>query len=101
VALCNDGFRGYADHMDTGEFAAGLDRLVDRAGQDAVAIMCAESVWWRCHRRLTSDALVLLRGRTVGHLFHDGRVVEHRPSPEARIDDQRWRLVYDVGVLLS
>jgi uncharacterized protein (DUF488 family) len=101
VALRNDGFRGYADHMETDEFAAGLDHLTDIAGRQAVAIMCAESVWWRCHRRLTSDALVLVRGVPVQHLLHDGRVAEHRPSSEARVDGDRRRLVYDVGVLLS
>jgi uncharacterized protein (DUF488 family) len=99
VALRNDGFRGYADHMDTAEFAAGLDRVLDLAGEGRAAIMCAESVWWRCHRRLTADALVVRRGVAVGHLFHDGRVTDHRPSPETRLDADR--LVYDVGVLLG
>jgi uncharacterized protein (DUF488 family) len=99
VALRNDGFRGYADHMETDEFAAGLGHVLDLARHRPVAMMCAESLWWRCHRRLTSDALTLLRGATVVHLLHDGRATEHRPSPEARIDGDR--LVYDVGVLLT
>jgi uncharacterized protein (DUF488 family) len=54
--------------------------------------MCAESVWWRCHRRLLADHLVLIEEIGVEHLFHDGRLVEHVPTPEARrIED---RLVY-------
>jgi uncharacterized protein (DUF488 family) len=99
VALRNDGFRAYADHMATTEFSEGLDRVVYLAGRHRVAIMCAESLWWRCHRRLTADAIVLLDGMTVGHLFHDGRVADHRPSPEAKVSN--GRLVYDVGVLLG
>jgi uncharacterized protein (DUF488 family) len=99
VALQHDGFRAYADHMETADFAAGLDRVVELAEQRSVAIMCAEGVWWKCHRRYTADAIVLLRQVPVGHLFHDGRVAEHRPSPEARVDGAR--LVYDVGVLLG
>jgi uncharacterized protein (DUF488 family) len=55
--------------------------------------MCAESLWWRCHRRLLADAVVLVRGTPVEHLFHDGRLEAHRPTPEARVDGRR--LVYD------
>jgi len=64
----------------------------------AVAIMCAESLWWRCHRRLVADHLVLVSGRPVEHLFHDGRLAPHVPTPEARRDGDR--VVYDVGVQL-
>jgi uncharacterized protein (DUF488 family) len=95
VALRHEAFRGYADYMATPEFHAGLDELVDRAATTHVSVMCAESVWWRCHRRLLADALVLLRGVPVIHLFHDGRLQPHPPSPEARVVD--GRLVYDVG----
>jgi uncharacterized protein (DUF488 family) len=95
VALREEAFRGYADHMATTEFDAGLDDLVIRAATAHVSVMCAESVWWRCHRRLLADALVLLRGVPVIHLFHDGRQRPHPPSPEARVLD--GRLVYDVG----
>lgn len=88
-------FRGYADHMETEEFSDAVDELLAEAGTRPAAVMCAESVWWRCHRRLLADAAVLLRGAAVDHLFHDGRLDAHRPTPEARVDGPR--LVYDGG----
>ncbi|HWU45321.1 MAG TPA: DUF488 domain-containing protein [Humibacter sp.] len=60
----NASFRGYADHMQTAQFAAGVDRLVRLAGLCTTAIMCAEAVPWRCHRSLIGDAL-LVRGIEV------------------------------------
>jgi uncharacterized protein (DUF488 family) len=63
-------FQGYADHMSSVEFATGLRKLAAVAGQRRTAVMCAEAMWWRCHRRLLSDALVA-RGWDVLHL--DGR----------------------------
>jgi uncharacterized protein (DUF488 family) len=80
---CNDGwrvagFRGYADHLRTVEFAGGLARLEDLAARSRVAVMCAEAQWWRCHRRVLADVLVL-RGWEVRHLMPGGRLVEHRP----------------------
>jgi uncharacterized protein (DUF488 family) len=95
VALRHEAFRAYADHMATPEFREGLDDLVALAGTTDVAVMCAESVWWRCHRRLLADALVLLCGVRVIHLFHDGRLSPHLPSPESRVVD--GRLLYDAG----
>jgi uncharacterized protein (DUF488 family) len=94
-ALRVPAFRGYADHMETDEFRDAVDELLAEAGTRPAAVMCAESVWWRCHLRLLADVAVLLRGATVEHLFHDGRVDPHRPTPEARVDG--WRLVYDGG----
>jgi uncharacterized protein (DUF488 family) len=94
-ALRVPAFRGYADHMETPEFHDAVDDLLAEAGARRATVMCAESVWWRCHRRLVADAVVLLRGATVEHLFHDGRLDPHRPTPEARVD--RRRLVYDGG----
>jgi uncharacterized protein (DUF488 family) len=96
VGLRHEAFRGYADHMGTADFAAGVDRLLELAAIDSVAVMCSESVWWRCHRRLLADALVLLRGVSVAHLFHDGRLAEHQPASEARVAD--GALVYDSGI---
>lgn len=61
------GFRGYADHMSSCEFATGLSRLEELARERPTAIMCAEAVWWRCHRRLIADALTV-RGWRVEHL---------------------------------
>jgi len=94
-ALRVPAFRGYADHMETAEFRDAVDDLLAEAGTRPAAVMCAESVWWRCHRRLLADAAVLLRGSAVEHLFHDGRLEPHRPMPEARVDG--LRLVYDRG----
>jgi uncharacterized protein (DUF488 family) len=95
LALSVPAFRGYADHMATAEFAGALDRVLAQAALRPTTVMCAESVWWRCHRRLLADAAVLLRDERVLHLFHDGRVAEHHPMDEARVDDHR--LVYDAG----
>jgi uncharacterized protein (DUF488 family) len=69
-------FRGYADHMATEEFQAALDGLIDLAGAGRTAVMCAEAQWWRCHRRLLSDALVA-RGVEVLHLDARGRAQPH------------------------
>ncbi|MBV9102248.1 MAG: DUF488 domain-containing protein [Candidatus Eremiobacteraeota bacterium] len=77
VALRNDAFRGYADYMETPEFKAALATLMQQAAHERTAIMCSESLWWRCHRRLISDAAVLLCGAEVRHLMHDGSLVEH------------------------
>lgn len=77
----------------------GLDSLVELAMSDRVVVMCAESVWWRCHRRLLADALVLLCDVAVRHLFHDGRLAPHPVTPAARrAGDQ---LLYDVGQTAS
>ncbi len=96
VGLRNEQFRAYADHMASEEFAEGAAELSALAEENAVAIMCAESVWWRCHRRLLADHLVLVSGVPVEHLFHDGRLVEHQPTAEARRAGDH--VIYDVGV---
>jgi uncharacterized protein (DUF488 family) len=93
VALRNEQFRGYADHMATADFRAGVEGLRSRSGP--VVVMCAEALWWHCHRRLMADHLVLVEGDAVEHLFHDGRLVRHDPTPEAR--RERGRVVYDRG----
>jgi uncharacterized protein (DUF488 family) len=95
AALRVPAFRGYADHMETGEFGAALDEVLADAKRRRTAVMCAESVWWRCHRRLIADAAVLVRGAAVEHIFHDGRVAPHQPMPDARVDGVR--VVYDGG----
>ncbi len=95
VALRHPSFRGYADYMETDDFAAGMARLVAEARQTLVAVMCSESLWWRCHRRLVADAAVLLEGFEVLHLGHDGRLLPHRLTDGVRRDDRR--LVYDAG----
>ncbi|MBS1860682.1 MAG: DUF488 domain-containing protein [Actinobacteria bacterium] len=100
VALRNESFRAYADHMASQEFRDALAALTADAREQTVAIMCAESVWWRCHRRLIADAAVLLHGTDVRDLFHDGRLVAHEPAREARVTkvDGEELVVYDVGV---
>jgi uncharacterized protein (DUF488 family) len=94
VALRNAQFRGYADHMASEAFASGVAELLSVATRRPATVMCAESVWWRCHRRLLADHLVLVEDLRVEHLFHDGRLVVHTPTPEARrVDDH---VVYDI-----
>jgi uncharacterized protein (DUF488 family) len=68
TAWRNDSFRGYADHMRTPEFHSGLQRLLSLATQARTAIMCAEALWWRCHRALISDALKA-SGHRVEHIM--------------------------------
>jgi uncharacterized protein (DUF488 family) len=96
LALRHDAFRAYADHMETEEFGAALDRVLGLAADRPTTVLCAESVWWRCHRRLLADTAVLTRGAEVRHLFHDGRAEPHRPTPEARVEE--GLVVYDLGV---
>jgi uncharacterized protein (DUF488 family) len=83
-----EAFRAYAAHTRTPEF---LDALDDLAGQVAAhgttAVMCSETVWWRCHRRLVADAALLLRGLEVAHLAHDGRTTPHEASAGAQVVD--------------
>jgi uncharacterized protein (DUF488 family) len=86
IGLRNEQFRAYADHMTTDEFAVGLERLADAAERGAVAVMCSETVWWRCHRRLLADHLVLLEGAKVEHLFHDGRLSTHPLTPGVHVE---------------
>jgi uncharacterized protein (DUF488 family) len=63
----NAAFRGYADYVRTGEFAQGLGELTDAATGARLAVMCAEAVWWRCHRRIIADVLTA-RGWEVWHI---------------------------------
>jgi uncharacterized protein (DUF488 family) len=95
VALRNDAFRGYADYMETHAFLTGIEELLALAKSDSPTVMCSESLWWRCHRRLIADHLVLVRGIDVVHLMHDGRSAPHVPTEGVRLADDR--LVYDVG----
>lgn len=96
-ALRHDSFRGYADHMSDPKFAIAMDRVIEQATAVRVAVMCSESLWWRCHRRLLADALVLWRGCDVSHLRHDSRTDAHKLTDGVRAGDG-GRPVYDVGV---
>jgi uncharacterized protein (DUF488 family) len=85
-------FAAYAAHTRTPEFTAALAELLAEAAGAAVAVMCSESVWWRCHRRLIADVAVLGRGVPVTHLLPDGRLTPHRPSDGAVVSggELRW-----------
>ena len=80
----NTSFRGYADYMQTPEFAQAIDRLIDLAKQDRIAIMCAEAVPWRCHRSLIADAL-LVRGIRVEDIMSPTRRQIHTLTPFAKV----------------
>jgi uncharacterized protein (DUF488 family) len=95
VALRNSSFRAYADYMATPEFATALDELLATASEQRTAVMCAETLWWRCHRRLVADAAVLLRDVSVSHLMHDGSERAHGVTEGAHVRD--GILVYDAG----
>jgi len=99
VALRNDAFRAYADYMETPDFLAGVKELLTLAESESSAVMCSESVWWRCHRRLLADHLVLVRRVDVMHLMHDGRLTPHALTAGVRLADDT--LVYDVGITPS
>ena len=88
-----EAFRAYAAHMRTVEFVAAMDLLLSESGS-RVAVMCSESLWWRCHRRLIADFAVLARGAEVRHLQHDGRLTAHPVAAGARLRDDGL-LVYD------
>jgi uncharacterized protein (DUF488 family) len=96
AAWREDMFRGYAGHMRSADFPDAIDGVLTEAARRQVAVMCSESVWWRCHRRLVADFVSLARGVEVRHLMHDGRVEEHRLSPGARLRADGL-LVYDAG----
>ncbi|MGY1669230.1 DUF488 domain-containing protein [Geodermatophilus sp. SYSU D00710] len=80
-------FAAYAVHTRTAEFAAALDDVLTEAAAGPVAVMCSESVWWRCHRRIVADVAVLARGVAVDHLMPDGRLAPHTPSAGAVLGD--------------
>ena len=88
VGLRNPGFRAYADHMRTAEFSAGLHRLLEEAEAERTACMCAESLWWRCHRRLVADAAALREQVEVLHLLHDGTSQLHPVTEGCRVDEE-------------
>jgi uncharacterized protein (DUF488 family) len=85
TAWRNEMFRGYADYMETEDFRQGIARLLDLAEKTGrTAMMCAEAVWWRCHRSLISDYLKA-RGVEVLHILDKGKVEEHPFTSAARL----------------
>jgi uncharacterized protein (DUF488 family) len=86
TAWKNASFRAYADHMETEEFRKGVEDLLELASECRVAYMCAEALWWRCHRSLISDYLKA-SGHTVIHLIDKTKTEEHPFTSAARIVD--------------
>ena len=95
VALRSPGFRNYADHMETEEFAQGIRELLSLVQKQRIAYMCAERLWWRCHRSFVSDHLIALCGAEVVHILDEKKTEPHRLHRTAREAD--GRLIYDVG----
>jgi len=81
----NEAFRGYADYMQTPEFAENLADLIELAKQERVVLMCAEAVPWRCHRSLIADAL-LIRGVRVEEIISETRRQAHMLTSFAKVD---------------
>ncbi len=88
----NASFRGYADYMATDRFRQAIDALVEYGSAAPTAIMCAEAVWWRCHRSLIADFLVALRGVAVHHLVSAAAPSPHEVSGAAQVSG--GRIVY-------
>jgi uncharacterized protein (DUF488 family) len=94
TCLRNRPFAGYAAHMRTPEFLDAVHELLEGAAQRPTTVMCAESLWWRCHRRLIADFVVLSAGVPVVHVMPGGQVEPHRPAGAARLREDGL-LVYD------
>ncbi|HEX4218300.1 MAG TPA: DUF488 domain-containing protein [Acidimicrobiales bacterium] len=96
VALRNANFRGYGDYMETPPFWRALSRVLAEAARRQTVVMCSESLWWRCHRRLVADAAVLVKQFPVNHLMHNGTQTGHRVTEGARLTDDGL-VRYDAG----
>ena len=97
IALRNASFRNYADYMLSAQFHKATERLIEQAAKRNTAIMCAEYVYFRCHRMLVSDYL-LAHGHAVLHILDEKAPTEHKLTKEARLAD--GRLVYRGDYLL-
>jgi uncharacterized protein (DUF488 family) len=85
LGLRNESFRNYADYMQTDAFRTALEPLLEIAASKPTALMCSEGLYWKCHRRLVSDYLLML-GITVQHILPNGDLKPHAATPEARFD---------------
>lgn len=94
-ALRSPGFRNYADHMEGPAFRRGIEELLSLARGQPTVYMCAERLWWRCHRSLISDYLSALCGLEITHILDEKRVEAHRLHRSARV--AAGKLIYDVG----
>jgi uncharacterized protein (DUF488 family) len=95
TVLRSAGFRNYADHMETDAFRQGVEELLALAEEQRAAYMCAERLWWRCHRSLISDCLAAVGGVEVIHIHDQKKTEPHRVSKFVRMVNER--LIYDVG----
>src|ERR1044071_6461720 len=82
----NASFRAYADHMESEEFRSGVEDLLEVAARERTAVMCAEAVWWRCHRSLIADYLKA-EGHNVIHIIDQKKTEEHPFTSAARLID--------------
>ena len=96
TALRNESFRAYAAYMRSTEFLTALEQLIETAASERTVMMCSETLWWRCHRRLIADHCVLIDGVGINHLMPSGKPAPHRPTEGVRVLGQS--LVYDVVV---
>lgn len=87
-------FRAYAAWTRTQDFLAGMNQLVSELGEHRTAVMCSESVWWRCHRRIIADVAAVKYGVQVVHLMHTGKFTVHVPSEGLRAQED-GTLVWD------
>ena len=94
TAWRHEAFRGYADYMETEGFRAGIEQLLALAGRKRTAVMCAEAVWWRCHRSLIADYLKA-EGARVEHIIGAGSPEPHPYTSAARLNN--GRLSYSAG----
>jgi uncharacterized protein (DUF488 family) len=88
TGLRNDGFRGYADWMEGETFREAFANLISESQERRTTVMCAETPWWKCHRRLIADAAVLLAGIPVVHLI-GGKQADHRLTQGVSIASDR------------
>jgi|SRR5580704_10340799 uncharacterized protein (DUF488 family) len=88
LAWRNASFRNYADYLNTDAFRAGVGTLVEQASIRRTAMMCAEGLWWQCHRRLVSDYLTT-KDITVSHIMPDGQLKPHIVTPSAVVTEGR------------
>ena len=100
IAWRNASFRGYADYMASKEFEEGLNELLEVAVRLRTTLMCAEAVWWRCHRALIAD-LLCVRGINVMHIIDETHAVVHPYTSPARIVQGRLSYVPTEGEPLA
>ena len=86
TAWRNASFRGYADYMESDEFSAGIKELLELARRSRTTVMCAEAVWWKCHRSMIADYLKAA-GHTVLHIIDEKKAEEHPFTSAAKIVD--------------